>query len=49
LSNKKQIRFPRGKFKLIDASAKSLKFELKGKVLKGIYILVQFTKEKKNW
>ena len=39
----------KGKFKLIDASAKSLKLELKGKVLKGIYILVKFTKEKKNW
>ena len=39
----------KGKFKLIDVSEKFLKLELKGKKLKGVYILVQFTKEKKNW
>ena len=39
----------KGKFKLIDMSEKSLKLELNGKILKGTYILVRFTKEKRNW
>lgn len=39
----------KGKFKLLEHSPKSLKFELKGKRLNGTYVLAQFTKEKKNW
>jgi len=39
----------KGKFKLIEVTPKSLKFELKGKKLKGIYVLAQFTAQKKNW
>ncbi len=39
----------KGKFKLLEHTPKSLKFELKGKKLKGIYILAQFTPQKKNW
>jgi bifunctional non-homologous end joining protein LigD len=39
----------KGKFKLLEHSPKSLKLELKGKKLKGVYVLAQFTKEKKNW
>ncbi|MFA6411011.1 MAG: DNA polymerase ligase N-terminal domain-containing protein [Candidatus Buchananbacteria bacterium] len=39
----------KGKFKLIQAGPKFLKFELKGKKLKGIYVLAQFTSQKKNW
>jgi len=39
----------KGKFKLIEVGPKSLKFELKGKKVKGVYVLVQLTKEKKNW
>lgn len=37
----------KGKFKLIEAGPKSLKFELKGKVLKGKYVL--FNLKGKNW
>jgi len=39
----------KGKFKLIEDTAKSLKFELRGKKLKGIYVLTQFNAGKKNW
>ena len=39
----------KGKFKLFEHTLKSLKFELKGKKLKGTYVLAQFTKEKRNW
>lgn len=39
----------KGKFELLEYTPKSLKFELKGKKVKGIYVLVQFTKEEKNW
>jgi len=39
----------KGKFKLLEFGPKSLKFELKGKRLKGVYVLAQFTKEKRNW
>ena len=39
----------KGKFKLLEYTAKSLKFELKGKVLKGRYVLTQFTPQRKNW
>jgi len=38
-----------GKFKLIESGPKFLKIELKGKKLKGDYVLVQFDKLKKNW
>jgi len=37
----------KGKFILIEAKKKSLKFELKGKKLKGKYVLFNFSK--KNW
>jgi len=39
----------KGKFELLESTAKSLKFKLKGKRLKGIYVLAQFTPQKKNW
>ncbi len=39
----------KGKFKLLEQTPKSLKFELKGKKLKGVYVLAQFTEQKKNW
>jgi bifunctional non-homologous end joining protein LigD len=39
----------KGKFRLLEHTPKSLKFELKGKRLKGIYVLAQFTAQKKNW
>lgn len=39
----------KGKFKLLEHTPKSLKFELKGKKLKGVYVLAQFTTQKKNW
>jgi bifunctional non-homologous end joining protein LigD len=39
----------KGKFKLLETTPKSLKFELKGKKLKGIYVLAQFTAQKNNW
>ena len=39
----------KGKFKLLESTPKSLKLELKGKKLKGIYVLAQFTAQKKNW
>lgn len=41
--------FDKGKFKLIEYGDKFLKFELKGKKLKGKYVLTQFTPQKKNW
>jgi len=39
----------KGKFKLLEQTPKSLKFELAGKKLKGVYVLAQFTAAKKNW
>lgn len=39
----------KGKFKLLEYTGKSLKFELIGKKLKGVYVLTQFTSQKKNW
>jgi DNA ligase D-like protein (predicted 3'-phosphoesterase) len=39
--------FDKGKFKLVESTPKSLKFELKGKTLKGKYVL--FNLEGKNW
>lgn len=36
-----------GKFKLVEAKPKSLRFELAGKKLKGNYVLFNFSK--KNW
>ncbi|MFA6255312.1 MAG: DNA polymerase ligase N-terminal domain-containing protein [Patescibacteria group bacterium] len=39
----------KGKFKLLEHTSKSLKFELKGKKLRGVYVLTQFTAQKKNW
>ncbi len=38
-----------GNFKLVDEKSNKLVFELKGKKLKGEYMLLRFTKEKKNW
>lgn len=39
----------KGKFKLIDFSKNSLKVELKGKKLKGVYVLTRFSAGKNNW
>jgi len=39
----------KGKFELLEHTPKSLKFKLKGKKLKGIYVLAQFTNQKRNW
>jgi DNA ligase D-like protein (predicted 3'-phosphoesterase) len=39
----------KGKFKLLEQTPKSLKFKLNGKKLKGVYVLAQFTAQKKNW
>lgn len=39
--------FDKGKFKLIEFTPRSLKFELKGKKLKGKYVL--FNLKDKNW
>ncbi len=38
----------KGKYKLIERSDKAIKFELKGKKLKGEYVLVKF-RGGKNW
>lgn len=39
----------KGKFELLGQTPQFLKFELYGKKLKGVYVLAQFTPEKKNW
>jgi len=41
--------FDHGTYKLIHQSKNSLEFELNGKKLKGIWALVQFKGESKNW